>query len=158
MTDLFIFHNVSHACTVLVLHVPTLAWVRAAFFTFSWDCSSLKFLDQPSVLVSLAPTPRSSYSDIAARQLLCFLQKQKRFIWYNLNCFQEYNFVLQHLNRNWGGCNLTAASLKSCFPIFVTLVYSLNALASRNICLLAIFRWVSKLATQEAKRSWLNID
>lgn len=52
----------------------TLAWVRAAFFTFSWDCSSLKFLDHPSVLVSLAATPRSSYRDIVVSQCSCNLQ------------------------------------------------------------------------------------
>ena len=46
----------------------TLAWVRAAFFTWSWDCRSLKFLDQPSVLESLVSTPRSSYRDIFSGQ------------------------------------------------------------------------------------------
>ena len=46
----------------------TLAWVRAAFFTWSWDCRSLKFLDQPSVFESLVSTPRSSYRDIFSVQ------------------------------------------------------------------------------------------
>lgn len=66
----------------------TFAWVRAAFFTFSWDWRSLKFLDQPSVLVSLAPTPRSSYNDMVVPELkrkrACVFPMQTQLLQYLL--------------------------------------------------------------------------
>lgn len=69
LTSIFffiLFYFLKNSINNRVYHrfCPTFAWVKAAFFTFSWDCRSLKFLDQPSVFVSLAPTPRSSYNDI----------------------------------------------------------------------------------------------
>lgn len=62
-----IIKHVSSYRTFHVLYTQTagtFACVRAAFFTLSWDCSNLKFFDQPSVFASLVATPKSSYRDM----------------------------------------------------------------------------------------------
>ena len=62
------FRSIAGARIVLCFVLWLLVWVRDAFFTWCWECRSLKYLDQHSVFESLVSTSRLPYRDIFSVQ------------------------------------------------------------------------------------------